>query len=669
MSSVSAIVNPNTYDPISDLQKQYDPPLGKRVVLILNLNSACLVPGGVDTVLKSERGRSQNNSAVEETLENSIEDMKNLNVSDGRSNPGAFDFLNEDATSNVSSTTKPKGFKLATFGAKLKNHFDRGVTSIAVQAQKVSGDKAEIRDVLTVGAYVQDEQTGEYNVCLGMTERVEMPSVSGDDSYGGDGVTFQVPIIVPWHVLNSNAGHSGQAIQFHLWMRSGASLFAKNRALRRYVWVGSSLLGLDNFTKQIQPKLEKPFAMTLPFNSTFVHGGEMNLTVVPDTKFPALCGIGWSLSEPRTDTAYNPAAGKRMLFNAPLDQNYAYALPSDPSSLQNSRKVLLATERLTESSVVLPLAAAYTQLLSRASEASTKHATQLLSKLQCLGGANKINDPMKALQQGHAQCQIEVLHFLRYHNDANVQQVGGGKVHVTLNLQRPDSIFENCLASCTILSHPYVMNGNTAIPQYAPPVSVPFYPKIVEKEDPRLLPGHEGTDRKVFVGKVRFQIYEEGAGGAGGDVFSPIAPAGVVGFSPRHLEAIVDLDSHLNHPGNNTIHINVVDLRTGETAGALAISVSVFTLEGMVERSKKISGGSTKADVVHGGLISLVGIDTLMEDEKASYPHSDLNHVSATSVFAVSSLPFDGVIVAFFFSHYFLFVVIHTAAEGKCYRV
>ncbi len=642
MSPVSATVNPNTYDPISDLQKQYEPPLGKRVVLVLNLNSACLVPGGVDTVLKSERGRSQNHAVVDESLEKSMDYMKNLHVSEGRSNHGAFDFLNEDGVSSFSSTTKTsgKGFKLATFGAKLKNHFDRGVTSIAVQAQKVSGDKAEIRDVLTVGAYIQDEQTGEYNVCLGMTERVEMPSISGDDSYGGDGITFQVPIVVPWHVLNSSVVNSGQSIQFHLWMRSGASLFAKNRALRRYVWVGSSLLGLDSFAKQIQPKLEKPFAMTIPFNSTFVHGGEMNLTVVPDTKFPTFCGIGWSLSEPRTDTAYNNVSGKRMLFNAPLDQNYIYALPHD-LSLQNSRKVLLATERLTESSVVLPLAAAYTQLLSRASEASTKHAAELLSKLQCLGGADKINDPMKALQQGHAQCQIEILHFLRYHNDANAQQVGGGKVHVTLNLQRPDSIFENCLASCTILSHPYVQNSNTAIPQYSTPVSVPFYPKIVEKEDPRLLPGHEGADRKVFVGKVRFQIYEEGAGGAGGDVFSPIAPAGVVGFSPRHLEAIVDLDSHLNHPGNNTIHINVIDLRTGEAAGALAISVSVFTLEGMVERSKKISGGSTKADVVHGGLISLVGLDTLMEDEKACYPHSDLNYASATSVFAVSFHFFD----------------------------
>ena len=641
MPAASSSINPNNYDPIWDLEKQYAAPLGQRIALVIKLNNACLVPGGVDTVLKSERDRgTSSSSAMDAAVQNSIvEDMKNINVTDGsstekgRDNP--FHFLSDDASasagsSSFSSKSTSNGrdsFKLAGFGrgfgAKLKNQFERGVTNMAVQAQKATGDNTDIRDLLTVGAYIQNSKTGEFDVCLGMTERYEMPATLSDDP-DADGLTFSIPILIPPHVLDPNVANGGAAIQFYLWIRSGAAIFAKNRALRKYGFVGSSTLRLAHLLQQIQqiqPKFDRPFGMVLPLQSAVVTAGKMIMIALPDTKFPSLCGNGWSISDPRTDTAYTTSLhNKRILFNPPLDQSYAFPF---------SKKTVFTTERLTESTVVLPLAAAYTKLLADAAAKSTRHAMHIAAKLQCLDGADLINDPMKAMQEGHAQCQIEVLHFLRYQGEGD-RAVGGHSVRVTLNLQRPDSIFENCLASCDIPSHLYIQN--MTYPSHAA-LSLPFYPRIVGKTDPRLLPGLKtgavGSERDVFVGKLRIQLYEESVGGAGGDVFSPIGPTSGVGTSPRHLEAVVDIDAYLNAAQDAGImYLNVIDLSTGGSAGTLAITINATTLEGMVERSSGITGKSIN-EFVNGGLISLVGMDTLMEDDKACHPYFDLHKVSA----------------------------------------
>lgn len=639
---ISSAINPNSYDPISDLKKQEV----RKIPVIVNINNACLVQGGVDTVMKSDRGRAAN---MESVIENSIEE---LSISDtghasqpspSRSGIGSespFGFLNDDVSStssrsNSTASLRSKSGKFARFGAKLKNQFDRGVTSIAVQAQKATtGDNTEIRDLLTVGAYVQDKETGEFNSCIGMTERLEMPINPAE----GDGLTFSVPILIPLDVIQSSAANPGAVVQFYVWMRSGATIFAKNRALRKYVFVGSSTLRLAELAQQVQPKFERPVIMTMPLQSVVVSSGEMTATIISDTKFPSLCGNGWSLSDPRTDTAYSRIPGKRIIFNPPLEQNYSFSLPSQ--SMTPSPGTILATERVTESTVVLPLAAAWTRLISTASASSASHAMDLVRKLQFLDGVDTIN-PMTAMQQGHAQCQIDIFHFLKYPNAIDTT-TGGGSIQLSLNIQRPDSIFENCIASsCTVPSHPYVQNMK--YPLYNPAASIPFYPRIVKKNDPRLLPGQTmgavGSQRDVFVGKVRIQLYEEGIGGAaGGDLFSPLGPAGAVGTNPRNLEALIDLDSHLNEPDDKGIvYLNVMDLMTGQVAGTLAVGIRAQTLEGMVENSNGING-STENDIIDGGLISLVGMDTMMEDDKACYPHSDLNSISAAKVLTVSAI-------------------------------
>lgn len=642
-AAISSSINPNNYDPISDLEKQKI----AKIPVIIHINNACLVEGGVDTVMKSERGRSANMANMETVIESSLED---LHISDssgtGRTASGGsgrdespFGFLSDDVSrssisnsiASGSSRSKSSG-KFARFGAKLKNQFDRGVTSIAVQAQKATtGDNVEIQDLLTVGAYIQDNTTGEFNTCIGMTERLEMPS-----NPEGDGMTFAVPILLPLDVVRSSASNPGAVVQFYLWMRSGAAIFAKNRALRKYVFVGSSTLRLAQLTQKVQPKFEKPVIMAMPLQSTVAPSGKMTATIIPDTKFPSLCGNGWSLTDPRTDTAYSTIPGKRKLFNLPLEQNYSFSLPKVPGS------TILTTERVTESTVVLPLAAAWTRLMSTASAESANHAMDIAKKLQYLDVSDTIN-PMTAMQQGHAQCQIDIFHFLKYPDVSN-GSTGGGSIQLSLSVQRPDSIFENCIAtSCTVPSHPYQQNTN--YPLYSPAASVPFYPRIVQKNDPRLLPGQTTakaeSKRDVFVGKLRIQLYEEGVGGAaGGDLFSPLGPAGAVGTNPRNLEALIDLDAHLNAPDDKgAMYLNVIDLSTGQVTGTLAVGIRAQTLEGMVENSSGISA-SAESDAIKGGLISLVGMDTMMEDDKACYPRSDLSKASADYVSVTVSTDF-----------------------------
>jgi hypothetical protein len=635
MSEV-ALINPNNYDPIWDLEKQYAAPLGSRVILVVKLNKACIVSGGVDTVLKHESRRAPSGSAMDAAVENSINDMNNMQItgteevgsnhSGGSGEPNPFSFLSDESVVSNASSSRSKSTGRANpfskFGAKLKNHIDRGVTNIAVQAQKATGDSTKIRDLLTVGCYAQKKETGKFDVCLGMTERYEMPLIDTNDDPDGEGLTFSIPLIIPKHVIDADSSNSGSVLQLHLWMRSGAAIFAKNRALRKYVFVGTSTLHVAHLAQQIQPTFTRPFQLTLPLQSSVINSGKMTVTGLPDTKFPSLCGCGWSLSDPRTDTAYTKVPRKRMLFNAPLEQNYVFPFGDNRS--------LFTTERLTESTVVLPLAAAFMQLVSEASKVSADHASVLASKLQCLDRPESLNDPMFAMQNGHAQCQIQIVHFLRYGQEG--ENHGSNKTHVTINLQRPDSIFENLLASCDIPTHPFIQN--MTYPSH-PSITVPFYPRIIAADDQRLLPGQTNgavaSTKKFFLGKIRIQLYEENVGGAP-DVFTPLGPTSYVGFTPRHLEAVVDIDPYLNmNKDSGVIYLNVVDLSSGVSAGSLAITLIANTLEGLVDQSKGISVGNSN-DVVEGGLISLVGMDTLMEDDKSCYPFCDLTPVSHEKV-------------------------------------
>ena len=674
---MSKDVNPNNYNPISNLQTQYNPvPLGKRITLLLHINSDCIIPGGVETVLRRGssveigNGNLSTSDLMDAAVENSIElDFSNVDLNDSHARPRSgttnhappsltdsnpFDFLDDtgSATGGVPppppmSSGTPVGssspkFKLSNFGSRLKHTFERGVTSIAVQAQKATGgETTEIHDLITVGAYVQNGLTGEFDECLGMTERVEMPKKGNIENGGHDenGVTFQVPILLPPHLMEEQYVQAGGIVQFKLWIRSGAAIFARNRGLRRYYDVGTATLRLGALKKAIKQQESKQHhaTMSMPLLSTLVVDGQVTVTAMKDLKFPPFCGSGWTLTDPRTDTGYTTDGKKRILFNPPLDQSFIFpiakSLEGALTQNANTPSILLATERATESTLVLPLAVAMSQLFTKATDQSYTHSVEVASKLQYLHGKT-LHDPMKALQEGYAQCQIELLHFMRYPTD---NSFGGGQVHVTVNLQRPDSIFENCLGAGALPSFPYDAQAN--YPPY-PAISIPFFPRLVDKTDERLLPGLAATNNSSYIGRVRIQLLEDGVGGAGSDVFSPIGPAGGVGTSPRTLEALIDLEPYLNlnrggDDGSTMVESKVMDVRTGKAVGVIVIKIAAHNLDGMVDHgsvtnsSESSHGGFPE---LKGGLLSLVGLDTLLEGSMACYPHCDAQKVENNSM-------------------------------------
>jgi hypothetical protein len=179
--------------------------------LIIQLES-CIEQGIVDTILKTQTVSNPNDiasGAIEKSMEN-------LDISDAAPNENPFDFLGEQASvassSSISTNLKKGPTRSSKFFGKMKNHIDRGIHSIANN--------------------VQNPITGEMQT-LGLTESVEVPDGSNDGM-----LTFQIPIVIPSHVLNENNIRSGAVIQLYLWARSGAAIFAKNRALRRYLFVG-----------------------------------------------------------------------------------------------------------------------------------------------------------------------------------------------------------------------------------------------------------------------------------------------------------------------------------------------------------------------------------------------------------------------------------------------
>lgn len=175
--------------------------------------------GLVDTIFKTQSVLNPNDLTTA-ALANS---MEKLDVSE---TTARIPFEGSQEGASIKGASRSSKF----FG-KVKNHIDRGIHSFANNVQKATGDEVR-RDLLTVGAYISNHITGKLET-LGLTESFEIITGSSYES-----ITFQIPISIPSWVFESNRVQSGSVIQFYLWARSGASIFAKNKALRRYLYVG-----------------------------------------------------------------------------------------------------------------------------------------------------------------------------------------------------------------------------------------------------------------------------------------------------------------------------------------------------------------------------------------------------------------------------------------------
>lgn len=656
MSNSTLNLNPAQYDPISTLERQYGarPLLGRRLLAVVSLNPNCFVPGGVQTVIRRSGSGLKNNKidalggtgnsshhafltpassqgsfaaviAEETAVDAAAVDLAGLNIGPYAHNTHTSTNANVVAGMGVGESDdklKLWGSKLARLAKNTQQHIERKVTSIAIQAQKVNAGGETNTDILSVGAYTQNPVTGEWDTCCGMTEPQEIPLSIDDISNTATGVenllamTFRVPIYIPPEAyLNSQAASA--TVQFKLWIRTSLSFLPKT-----LFNVGTAILRVSHLINALQQNPYNlnsggsimPITMTVPLQSTFVTGAKVTLSILPDMKFPPLCGLGWSLTDPRTDIAYTSHADKRILFNPPLDATFVFRAPKPAltgSGTTTSRSLCIATERTTESTLILPLAYAYHRLLSQAAAVSVAHISKLTSELQFLDHAQALKDPITAMERGHAQCQLDICYFMPQNLPSTIKSnpvdSSSNKTFASLYIQRPDSVFEKFLTSGHIPKFLQTPNNmNVAM-------SIPFYPKIVKANDTRLLPSERigaHSNRSIFLGSVRIELsrLDEGTNNSANNLLRPTDIP-----KTDTYESILDMEYFLDHPTDAFVQIPVSHAESGKAVGFIVCKMQVHVIPMHHHNSFSSENDAFKAGASQG-LLSFVGIESCMNE-------------------------------------------------------
>lgn len=522
-SSVDLAPASKTYSPMSTLEKQYKT---NRVLLFVRTNNNCWLPGGVEYILSQTSKQSESTSTVVPVASPAS--------AEGSENP--FEFLNDESTpradTTASSSDSKKGFKgfLKKVAKSTTEKLERGMTNLAIRA-----DKGRNPDMVTAGIYDANDQV----IC--MTESIPYPAGAA-----AEGMRFAIPLVVPPGLTQ---------VIFRLWIRSGASWLEKTKAAKNY------LLGSCYVT--VKPST---YIAGTPLHSSWIVDGQVSLLMLPDFKFPHLCGSGWSLVDPL------PSSNR---FNFTLDQSYAFGVPSQPAS-----SFLIGTERATESTIVLPVACAIAQLCHNACKVSWHHGQSVTTFIsQSRHDVLPPNAP-------YGRCDIRIGEYR-----CNPLSVSNVPI-MTVSWQRPDSIFE-------------VEVGN---PMYMPATgnepSITFYPKPCrEGVLPGLLQAHGGNwpASGFFLGNLRFQL-----------VWTIHAQQ-----PPVIWDATVSLDNLLADPtiskevSKEITLFNVV----GQPMGTAQVMIQL-QMQGVDTTPNPITPAT-------GGLVALMGLPRLLEFSLPSLDYSD----------------------------------------------
>lgn len=655
------------YSPISTLERQYAPPAGSRITILVRANPGCLVEGGVEAVLRAGgQGRGAASPSPSEAARQQLA-MAQVQQVQQQGPPAAVDLLGFDGLSVSGAGSAPPsapgsgnaaslassahsaasssssqhqhqhqqgrkglgglGSRLVRVAKGAQNQLERGVTTMAIRV-----DRGRARpDLIAVGAYVRPPGGGGEEVCVGMTEDGTLPE-EREGAGGADGTGFAVPIVLSPSLLGGEGGGPAAwpaadlPVTFRLFLKSGAAMLA-GKGRRYAVGTGATSLSyLRSLAAEAAgaapaagapPPVYATGRCAIPLaGPALVPGGAgaaLELLVGGDAKFPPLCGIAWTLGDPRADTAY-----LGPLYSLPLDAPLCFPMPA---AMGVPGGILLGTERATESTVVLPIAAACAAIFSEGAARSTAHAADVARALR--DRALRFGDPMSAVEAGHAQCQLDVAYVLLGTPGTATEGTGGvgagaRSSTVVASLQRPDTIFETELGSSSIPVYRYDPNFSYST---ASALSVPFYPRICRHGDPGLLPAvaMQQPRGQYHLGTVRIEIREEPLpnGGPDGVAYQASAMTTVAddpnAFAPKNLrvmEAHIDINPLINSStGGGYAQVPVFDRETGSAAGTVvvALQVHVGTAGGV---------GPKAASPVHparGGLVSLVGLDSLVE--------------------------------------------------------
>ncbi|GAX20873.1 inositol polyphosphate-4-phosphatase [Fistulifera solaris] len=523
-SSVDSAPGNKAYSPMSTLEKQYNT---NRVFLFVRTNNNCWLPGGVEYILSQTSKFSESSTTV------APPPAPSPGSADGSENP--FEFLSQESAPQIDTPTTSdsrKGFKgfLKKVAKSTTEKLERGMTNLAIRA-----DKGRNPDMVTAGLYDANDQV------ISMTESIPYP-VTGT----AEGMRFVIPLVVP-------AGLTQAVIK--LWIRSGASWLEKTKAAKNYL-LGSCPVAIKPST----------YIAGAPLHSSWVVDGQVSVLMLPDLKFPHLCGNGWSLVDPL------PSSHR---FNLTLDQSYAFGVPSQPAS-----SFLVGTERATESTVVLPVACAVAQLCHKACQVSWHHGQSVTTYI-----AQSRHDVLPP-NAPYGRCDIRIGDYR-----CNPLSMTNPPV-LTVSWQRPDSIFE------VELGNPMYMPATGNEP------SITFYPKpCKEGVLPGFLQAHGGTfpANGFFLGNLHFQL-----------VWT-IHP-----HQPRIIwDATVSLDTLLadSNVGTGVLKECTLFDAVGQPMGTFQATITL-QMQGMDKTPFPVTPAT-------GGLVALMGLPRLLEFTIPSLDYND----------------------------------------------
>jgi hypothetical protein len=587
----------SNYSPISTLERQYKG-AGQRVCLFVKTNANCCLTGGVEGILKLRKSGGTLLAKEQQDLGGPLGASVSSTNSDGSSSAAAaadpFSFLNtsDDEDDEIDGNGDPneakKGSKFGRFfkkvATKTTKSLERGMHGLAIRA-----DQGRNSDLLMVGLYDDKE------ALITMTESVPLPQ---DDQNRLQGIRFVIPLVLPLDQDNS------RQVTVKLWIRSGAALLQQTNAAKNYL-IGSVHLSAGQIRQSLQASSpgsgnSKPAAFFhATLQSALVADGQLTFCATPDPKFPPVCTRGWSLTDP--DTAqYKPVpattggvgtTGGNGLYNLPLDQPYGFGVPNKNSAC------LMAVERTIESTVVLPIAAAFGQLSAAACKSS-------LARGETIAGQVLANRHDAAVGE-YADCNVGI-GFLKMTDHSHLT-VGASSPIVTASWQRPDSIFEaELLPPTKVALQPFMGQGDGAFQASS---SFRFFPKPCRKD---VLPGVlQAAGGQIppsgFLGNIRLAIAIPKPKSNGVHVENPFGMVSGASQAPgaaqeEDWECIIALESlaHRSPNSNPVFEFPVRIAATGQIVGSVIVSLTIQLQQGPAVPSN--------IPPAQDGLVSLTGL-------------------------------------------------------------
>ena len=566
----------SSYNPISNLSKQYAAPVGSRLFLFVKTNPNCCLIGGVEALLKQKNYQDQplllvNTNTNEASAGGGMSEDSSGGGNSGGGGMDPFGFLSTTTTTTTPSPTTPsppttttttkKKLQVGKFFTKLAKQttekLEKGITNLAIKA-----DQGKNPDYLMIGLY---DSSGLQ--LWSLTETQKLPIT---DYERMKGVTFCIPLTVP---PPSAQEQTTVVVTLKLWIKSGAALLKQ-----KYYLLGQAHVSLQKL--QADPRVMSPLMLGLQSQS--IVDGQLQLMVCKDLKFPQLHGRGWSLTDADM-SGYGAAAAadqgnsnNNALFRLPLDQSYGFSRRGD---------WWIATERSTESSVVLPVATAMAQMAAQACQISLSHATSVAQTLL----QHRHDDFAPGKNDAKAELKVGYL----------LNTKSGSAAALSLSWQRPDSIFEVELLPPTkipvhMLQIPFTTSTTTT-----------FYPNLVTTDIlPALLQQH-ATQPAYLLGNVRLLVTLTTMTSAG-DPFGPSGPGTISAnlIQEEQWQATFSLESYVNRPTTEPLQVPLT--RKGVVMGSLVLQLSVTLPTEQAAPPRSVTPCT-------GGLVSLMGLDTLME--------------------------------------------------------